>query len=167
MEHKKEQNVLREIWEHPLYQEFYQRLQIEEKDRKFCRHSVEHFLDVARLAHIMNLEAGTGVRREVLYAAALLHDIGKVLQYQEGIPHEIASAEIAKKILEELGDVFSMEEKSEILQAIKGHRKKRERQTSLEALLYESDKKSRLCFACPAEAECNWERTKKNMEVDR
>lgn len=97
----------------------------------------------------------------------MLHDIGKVLQYKERIPHEIASAEIAGTILNDLGDEFSKEEKAAILQAIRGHRSSRNGQTDLERLLYESDKKSRLCFICPAEAECNWEQAKKNMEVDR
>ena len=116
---------------------------------------------MARIAYIQNLEEGLGIRREVLYAAALLHDIGKALQYKERIPHEIASAEIAGTILNDLGDEFSKEEKASILQAIRGHRSSRNGQTDLERLLYESDKKSRLCFICPAEAECNWEQAKK------
>lgn len=161
------QNVLQEIWEHPLYEEAYRQLQEAEQGRKFCCHSVEHFLDVARLAYIQNLEKGLGIRREVLYAAALLHDIGKALQYKDGIPHETASAQIAETILNDLGNAFSGEEKAAILQAIRGHRSIRKEQTSLERLLYECDKKSRLCFICPAEAECKWEQAKKNVEVDR
>lgn len=164
---ERRRNVLQEIWEHPLYAEAYRQLQEAEQGRKFCCHSAEHFLDVARIAYIQNLEEGLGIRREVLYAAALLHDIGKALQYKERIPHEIASAEIAGTILNDLGDEFSKEEKAAILQAIRGHRSSRNGQTDLERLLYESDKKSRLCFICPAEAECNWEQAKKNMEVDR
>ena len=80
-------------------------------------------------AYIQNLEEGLGIRREVLYAAALLHDIGKALQYKERIPHEIASAEIAGTILNDLGDEFSKEEKASILQAIRGHRSSRNGQT--------------------------------------
>lgn len=167
MKLEKESNVLREIWEHPLYQEFYQKLKNAEQDRKFCCHSMEHFLDVARLAYIRNLEEGMGIRREVVYAAALLHDIGKALQYTEGIPHEIASGKIAEQILEDTENDFSVEEKKAILLAIRGHRRKKADMTELEELLYESDKKSRLCFLCPAEGECNWEQSKKNMEVDR
>ena len=29
-----------------------------------------------------------------------------------------------------------------------------------------SDKKSRNCFACAAQAECNWDRQKMNLEID-
>ena len=114
--------MLQEIWEHPLYAEAYRQLQEAEQGRKFCCHSAEHFLDVARIAYIQNLEERLGIRREVLYTAALLHDIGKALQYKERIPHEIASAEIAGTILNDLGDEFSKEEKAAILQAIRGHR---------------------------------------------
>ena len=38
-------------------------------------------------------------------------------------------------------------------------------QEPLERLLYESDKASRMCFACPAEAQCDWSEEKKNMEI--
>ena len=48
-----------------------------------------------------------------------------------------------------------------ILTAIKGHRRLREDPEPLEKLLYESDKASRICFACPAEAQCDWSREEK------
>ena len=35
----------------------------------------------------------------------------------------------------------------------------------LSQLLYEADKKSRLCFLCPAEKECYWDLSKKNMTI--
>ena len=52
-----------------------------------------------------------------------------------------------------------------ILTAIRGHRKLRADAEPLERLLYTSDKASRMCFACPAEAECDWSSEKKNMEL--
>ena len=42
-----------QIWKHPIYQEQLQALQMLEADRKFCRHTPEHFLDVARLAYML------------------------------------------------------------------------------------------------------------------
>ena len=51
---------------------------------------MSHLLDVARIAYIRNLEKGYGFRKDVIYAAAVLHDIGKALQYEEKVPHEIA-----------------------------------------------------------------------------
>ena len=40
------------IWQHPLYQQNLKDLIHLEADRIFCRHTPEHFLDVARLAYI-------------------------------------------------------------------------------------------------------------------
>lgn len=172
--------IIEKIRRHPLYREYYNKLEEIEKERIFCRHQMEHLLDVARIAYIYNLERQLGIRKEVIYAAALLHDIGKYLQYKDGIPHEQASAEIAAQILKDVSveinaeqsehvpakkDTFSGEEQREILRAILGHRKKRENMSVLEELLYTSDKQSRLCFACPAERECDWAAEIKNMEI--
>lgn len=159
--------VIEAIRKHPLYVEYYEKLREAEKDRVFCCHQMEHLMDVARIAYIINLEQQMGFRKEVIYGAALLHDIGKYRQYAEGIPHEIASEEIAGKILADLPeDAFTAEEKSEILRAIRGHRRLREDMTELERLICISDKKSRMCFACQAEKNCNWSAEKKNMEIE-
>ena len=106
-------------------------------------------------------------QRELIYAAAVLHDIGKSLQYTDKIPHEKAGEEIAAQILDGLPEnmAFSPEEKSMILRAIRGHRRLREDMEPFERLLCESDKASRMCFACPAEEQCDWSREKKNMEI--
>ena len=45
---------VQEIWEHPLYQQNLKELTRLEADRIFCRHTPEHFLDVARLAYIFH-----------------------------------------------------------------------------------------------------------------
>ena len=152
---------------HPLYRKCYARLEELEKDRIFCRHQMPHLLDVARIAYILNLEEGGGLDRELIYAAAVLHDIGKSLQYEEKIPHEAAGVKIAGEILESLpeGKRFTEQEKKMILTAIEGHRRLREDPEPLERLLYESDKASRMCFACPAEGLCDWSEEKKNMEI--
>lgn len=155
------------IWKHPVYQEYYRRLEELEKDRIFCRHQMTHLLDVARIARIRSLERGLELDPEVIYAAAVLHDIGKSLQYEEKIPHEAVGVKIAGEILDSLPERnrFTEEEKKMILTAIQGHRRLREDPEPLERLLYESDKASRMCFACPAEEKCDWSREKKNMEI--
>lgn len=94
--------IIDTIRKHPLYKEHYGKLQELEKGRVFCHHDMAHFLDVARIAHIHNLERDLKIRKEVIYAAALLHDIGKDRQYTEKIPHERASAEIAEQILNDV-----------------------------------------------------------------
>lgn len=63
------------VREHPLYREYYERLEKLEEGRIFCRHQMPHLLDVARIAYIRNLEEGLGFPRDVIYTAAVLHDI--------------------------------------------------------------------------------------------
>lgn len=152
---------------HPLYQSCYRRLERMEENRKFCRHQMTHLLDVARIACIYNMEQNLGLDREVIYAASILHDIGKYMQYEEGIPHEQSGKKIASEILGSLPEeyAFSDKEKAMILTAISGHRRLRENPEVLERLLYLSDKASRICFACPAENECDWSAEKKNMKL--
>ena len=80
---------LEAVRNHPLYRENYGLLEEAEQKREFCRHQMPHLLDVARIAYILNLERQLGIEKEVIYTAALLHDIGKFGQYRDGIPHEI------------------------------------------------------------------------------
>ncbi len=155
------------ISHHPLYVSSYQKLEELEKDRIFCCHQMDHLLDVARIAYILNLEMELGISRDLIYTAALLHDIGKSRQYEEDTPHEIASAKLARQILADMPAnlSFTEEEQQQILTAITGHRRLRDDAEALELLLYKSDKMSRTCFACPAKPECNWSSKKKNMEI--
>ena len=103
----------------------------------------------------------------MIYAAAILHDIGKSFQYEERIPHEIAGEKVASEILDTLpeGLAFSAEERRLILAAVRGHRKKKDGAEPIAALFYDSDKRSRTCFSCPAEKECNWKDEEKNKEI--
>ena len=168
MEHDICRERLEAIRNHPLYQSSLRRLNDLERGRIFCRHGMEHLLDTARIAYIKSLERALPLSRDLIYAAALLHDIGKWEQYENGTPHELSSARIAEEILSGLPPHlrFSPEETETILTAIRGHRKLRETPELLEALLYESDKASRACFSCPASEACNWATTKKNKEID-
>ena len=135
-----------------------------EADRRFCRHNMEHFLDVARIGWIMVLEEGLAVSKELLYAAALLHDIGRFRQYEEKIPHEVAGVELASRILCDCA--FTQDEQREILDAISGHRSKTENTRSLLGkVLYRADKASRPCFSCGAIGDCNWDDEKKNLRI--
>lgn len=136
-----------------------------EKNRDFCHHDMAHFLDVARIGRILNAEEGLGVEAELIYAAALLHDIGKHLQYKEGTPHELASAELAAGILRDCG--FDEKETDVIIDAIRGHRNlESAEEKGLTGILYRADKLSRACFCCPAEKDCNWESGKKNLRLE-
>ena len=152
------------VFSHPLYQEQFRLLTEAEKDRIFCRHTMEHFLDVARLIYLYTLEEHTGLEKEMIYAAALLHDIGRYEQIALGTPHDIASARIAEQILADCA--FSREEILVIQDAILHHRGNESHgDTLLARYLYRADKQSRNCFCCPAREACNWPDTKKNMAI--
>lgn len=152
------------ILQNKSYQENLHYIEDCERDRIYCRHDMAHFLDVARLAVIMNLKEQLAIAEENIYAAALLHDIGRHKQYTEGVPHEEASVPIADKILEECH--FSEEEKRVIIGAIASHRTKAvSTEKSLSGIIYRGDKASRACYACAAESECNWQDNQKNMTL--
>ena len=157
------------VWNHAVYQREYLRLAACEAERPFCRHQVDHLMSAARIMWIANLEHGYGLDREVVYAAALLHDIGKAEQYEHGTPHEEAGARLAASILESLPPAcsFSDEERQAIVTAIRGHRRLRDGAEVLERLLFQADKASRACFACPPEvrAACSWSDAKKNRSI--
>lgn len=149
------------ILRHPYYEECVRLIGQLEAERKFCRHDRNHFLDVARIAWILNMEEKAELPKELIYAAALLHDIGRHEQYLRGIPHDEASARIAQEILTDCG--FSREEREMIVSAILQHRSGLEKTNALSEFLCRADKLSRTCFCCAAESECNWSAEKKNL----
>ena len=153
-----------QIMEHPRFQAYLKEIRAAEKDRIFCKHGMEHLLDVARIAWILNLEEGAALQRDLVYAAAFLHDIGKAKQYLDGTPHQITGSEWAGEILQDCG--FREKEITEIREAILCHRDVKVRdEKGLCGILYRADKASRACYGCMAEKECNWPREKKNLSV--
>lgn len=149
------------IMSNKLYKEALKKLSEYERDREFCNHTIEHFIDVSRIAYIMVLEEDLKVSKEVIYAIGLLHDIGRVKQYEEGIHHDIASVDMSREILKETS--FTEEEVKIILNGIANHRK--ESDNKLEEIIYRADKLSRQCFSCKAENECYWSKDKKNFKI--
>ena len=149
------------IMNNSMYTESLEKLKKYEENREFCNHTIEHFIDVARIAYIMVLEEKLSVSKEVIYAIGLLHDIGRVRQYEEGINHDIASVEMSREILKETS--FTEQEINIILNGIANHRK--ESDNKLEEIIYKADKLSRQCFNCKAEKECYWSSEKKNFKI--
>lgn len=133
-----------------------------ERERKFCRHGIEHLLDVARCACIISLENKLDIDRDIIYAAALLHDIGRGEEYKNGTPHHIAGGAVAEKILDNTS--YNYEEKEEILKAVTAHRTKSD-VYDLAGIIYMADKLTRTCFCCAAQDECNWSDEKKNFNM--
>ena len=154
-----------EILQDPLYRTCLSKIAFFERDRIFCGHDMAHFLDVARLAYIFNLEENLGIEKEEIYTAALLHDVGRFVQYEDGTPHQLAGLPFAKELMERYG--YEEEEKARILRAVENHRNRAIREEkSLTGIIYRADKMSRSCFGCKAEKECDWSPEKKNLRIE-
>lgn len=152
------------IMEDTTFKECLKKISDWEKTRQFCRHDTNHFLNVARIAMIINLEEKFEIPKVQIYAAALLHDIGRYMQYETGIDHAIASARIAPEIIIRAG--FDEKETDVIVAAIANHRNKMvEKEKTLNGLIYRADKLSRECYFCKVQEECDWSKEKKNLSL--
>lgn len=152
------------LLEHELFKEYMEKIYECEYNRVFCRHNMEHFLSVARIAHILNLKYKLKIDKACVYGAALLHDIGRFKQYEDGTPHDKASAALALKIVRDCR--YDEEESDMIIEAIRNHRNGEVREEkSLRGIIFRADKLSRSCFACPVERECNRKEEKKNRAL--
>lgn len=104
-----------------------------EQGRPFCIHTLQHFIDVGRIAWILWLEEVCDAARdfsvskngeqinikECFYAVGLLHDIGRAQQYLTGLKHPLVSAKLAAPLLEKAQ--FNKLEIEIIISAIKAH----------------------------------------------
>lgn len=146
------------------YRKYLDNIKAWEKKRHFCKHNMRHFIDVARIAYIITLENNMNIDKEIIYAIGLLHDIGRFVQYEDKTPHEMASAMLAPDILNRCN--FDEKEQEIIVSCIVNHRNKDNVEGSLEEVIYRADKLSRPCYECKHEADCNWDKNKKNMRID-
>ena len=136
---------------HALFRENLARNVDSERERIFCKHDITHLLNVARVAQLLNIEQALGLDRELIYAAALLHDITKWKQQQQGVPHHISALAPAAEILAACG--FNDSECDDISDAIYHHREGSS-DKPLARVIYTADKRSRTCFLCLARGEC-------------
>ena len=148
-----------------LFRECLDKNRATEENREFCKHDLQHFLDVARITFFLLLESDGLVSfcqdnnlsslqaaKEVVYAAGILHDIGRWRQYETGEDHSIIGAEMAEEILGRA--VFSPQEIRIITRAIREHREQRQGMSLLGELLYRADNLSRACHQCSAKEKC-------------
>lgn len=148
-----------------LFKDELMKIETSEKERKFCCHGMTHLCDVARIAYIICLEEKIIYPKDVIYAAAILHDLGRSKQLKNGENHRSAGIKDITKILENAG--FNKNEIKEITNAILNHGNcPIQGDRSLDAVLYYADKKSRNCFMCKADAECNWPDAQKNKTLE-
>lgn len=148
-----------------FFQECMTRNQVREVNRKFCKHTLQHVIDVARITYIIMLEnsdirqfirehslSGGEQAKEIIYGAALLHDIARWREYETGEDHAACGAEAAVAVLERAG--FGGEEIEIIARAIREHRRMTEEMSILGERLYRADNLSRVCTRCEASVEC-------------
>lgn len=152
------------IMKHALFQRSMKQIEKAEEHRIYCRHNLAHSLDVARIAYILNLEEQGYLNKELIYAMALLHDLGRKEEYENGQSHHGAGAELARQILAECE--FTETEIRQICEAIAAHKNAgMEPEDYCITLLYRADKLSRNCFDCMASKTCYWEEKCKNNQI--
>lgn len=142
------------ILQHALYEEYITKNKITEAQRVFCRHGSDHGLSVARITYIFLLEnKETRLSKEVIYAAGILHDIGRWSEYETQENHALVGARLAAPILYDCG--FSEEEVEIITQGIYEHRlKPSEAESVLGQALALADDWARDCKNCESKASC-------------
>ncbi|ACL75683.1 HD domain-containing protein [Ruminiclostridium cellulolyticum] len=141
------------ILSHPQFKKYMELNFQAEQDRKFCRHDIQHSIDVARVAYIISLENNYNLDKEIIYITALLHDIARWKQYSEKVDHAAEGAVLARGILRDLK--MDNNDTEMILDAIAKHRKKEGHSTPLSKVLYAGDKSCRQCIVCSMVEECN------------
>ncbi len=138
----------------PAYRDYMEKISRAELERAFCRHDLHHCLEVARLCWLFLLEAGADYPREVVYGAALLHDIGRWMEYRGQGCHAGLGAKLAEPLLTGAG--YTEPERELITAAISEHRREEDAvfSSSLSYYLRQADKYSRPCFTCAVGEDC-------------
>lgn len=108
----------------------------------------------------MVLEKNLDIPKDIIYATAFLHDMGRADQYEKGISHDEAGAILAEEILKDCG--YTAAERKIMVDTILKHRDVEEKEDSFAAIFYRADKLSRDCIHCKARQECYWPQEKKN-----
>ncbi len=146
---------LQTILKSPIYLDHISKIEEREQERLFCKHDLLHCLEVARLLWIFSLEESLDYAKDLVYAAAFLHDIGQWMEYDDGKRcHAYCSAQLSEPLLTEAG--YSSREKELIKDAIREHRKGEMGPffSTLGNFLRKADKYSRLCFKCDSRQLC-------------
>lgn len=148
-----------------LYIDYMKKNTDEENIIKYCQHGLQHHIDVARIAYILVLEnndlnyfvkssgvSGKLAAKECIYAAGLLHDIGKWNEYKTGIDHASYGAILAHEILPRT--FFTPMEIEMICRAIYEHRNISRDMSFLGERIHRADNLSRVCSQCEERAIC-------------
>jgi uncharacterized protein len=148
-----------------FFQQCMERNTAKEVERKFCKHNIQHMIDVARITYILVLEHGDfrdfirehrlisrQAAKEVIYASGMLHDIGRWREYETGEDHAAVGADYAREVLAR--NDFSPTEIKIITVAIREHRVAGENMSFLGERLYRADNLARACSQCDVRHLC-------------
>lgn len=164
-----------QILQHRSYEEYCARNKQAEEKRVYCRHGADHGVDVARIAYTYlleeyinslrstpeaeaehtgsKLEEKYNVNKEIVYAAGILHDIGRWVEYEIQEDHALVGARLSPPILSDCG--FSEAEIESITLGILEHRLAPDKTSStLGQALALADDWARDCKNCPSQDTC-------------
>lgn len=175
------------LLKHPEFLQLQKRVQEMEQDRMYCHHELSHALDVCRMAWMMYLEDeykthlkdyadhaeepylnadNMLAKKDQFYVTGLLHDIGRVAQYETGEHHSVAGVRIAEKLLTEIE--YPSEWMRETLQIVGVHHGRDEKAgepSRMEYYIRRADHLSRNCFFCEASDSCKWKKEERNQTI--
>ena len=172
------------VLKHPIFTEFVEEIHMAEAFRIYCGHEIDHAMEVARLSWIYYLEeslkegelqgwsSDLEETKDLFYVAALLHDIGRVAQYETGVHHAIAGIKPAKQILADIQ--APLEWVDQILEVIAEHSDKTAQPSdkatgypvkNLQYYIAKADHDCRLCFSCLAADSCKWTQEQRNQTI--
>jgi uncharacterized protein len=153
------------IMSDPFFQECLAKTTHYEKERYFCKHGLDHSVNVARISYILALEKGklkqiglklkgidSRLLKELIYAAGILHDVARWKEYEDGSDHALVGSTMALPILQKAG--FNLDEINVICKAIEEHRGGERLRTPLGEVLWLADDYSRECLECQAKDKC-------------
>lgn len=157
-------NKIERILKHEIFIASMDRIMQFEKKRIYCKHDILHSLDVARICYILVLENDLSYSKDVIYALALLHDIGRSKQYESGENHSIIGGKLAVEIMHDVGFLESdIDLVNKIILKHSGEHNVVTPKT-LEEAFFQADFLSRQCSYCEAFDTCKWKI--KNMRKD-
>lgn len=93
-----------------------------------------------------------GQAREIIYAAGLLHDMARWVEYETGEDHAVAGARMALEVLDRAA--FNLAERKIITTAIREHRTGGPASSLLGQFIYQADDLARPCSRCAARDDC-------------
>ena len=105
-------------------------------------------------------------KKDQFYVTGLLHDIGRVAQYETGEHHSEAGMRIAEQLLSEIG--YPVEWMTETLQIVgvhHGREEEKDESGSMEYYIRRADHLSRNCFLCEAADSCKWSNEERNQTI--